>query len=187
MPSWICKHDSLWNERQMSPTLHPDQVLLKSAGQTVCQGVFCGFDWGDCFQNPLRFSAKTFQQQFAEEFQSGLPGISMTVLRSSMEVITMIPGFHFSSESYPHDFPKTIPYQWALVEFEFTMTLKVMEGNISLNVNMGSNSQVLHKKMRGSVGWWWTALRQLQDVSYWAEDRSSAIWRAPSAGVWCGL
>ena len=90
-------------------------------------------------------------------------------------------------ESYPHDFPKTIPYQWALVEFEFTMTLKVMEGNISLNVNMGSNSQVLHEKMRGSVGRWWTALRQLQDVSYWAEDGYSAIWRAPSAGVWCGL
>ena len=182
MPSWIFKHDSLWNERQLSPTLHPDQVFLKSVGQTVCQRVFSGFDWGGCFQNPLRFSAKMFQQQFSEKFQSGLPGISMTVLRPSMEMIAMIPGFQwtfsFSLWVLPTWLSKndSLP---ALVEFEFAMTLKVMEGNVSLNVNMGSTSQMVHEQMRGSVGRWWTALRQLQDASYWAEDGSSANWEHP--------
>ena len=106
----------------------------------------------------------------------------MTVVRPSMEMIAMTPGFQwtfsFSLWVLPTWLSKndSLP---ALVEFEFAMTLKVMEGNVSLNVNMGSTSQMVHEQMRGSVGRWWTALRQLQDASYWAEDGSSANWEHP--------
>eukprot|EP00069_Balaena_mysticetus_P006255 bmy_18459T0 len=75
-------------EGQMSPTLHPDHIFLESAGQTTCQK----FQITETSFLARGLSAEMFQQQLAEKFQGGLPGISITGIRSNMEMTSMIPG-----------------------------------------------------------------------------------------------
>ncbi|XP_070463700.1 B-cell CLL/lymphoma 9 protein isoform X7 [Equus przewalskii] len=130
------------------------------------QGVFSGPGRGERFPNPQGLSEEMFQQQLAEK-QLGLPpGMSMEGIRPSMEMNRMIPGSqrHMEPGSNPifpripvegplspsrGDFPKGMPPQMGPGrELEFGMVPSGMKGDVSLNVNMGSNSQMIPQKMR---------------------------------------
>lgn len=130
------------------------------------QGVFSGPGRGERFPNPQGLSEEMFQQQLAEK-QLGLPpGMSMEGIRPGMEMNRLIPGSqrHMEPGSNPifpripvegplspsrGDFPKGMPPQMGPGrELEFGMVPSGMKGDVSLNVNMGSNSQMIPQKMR---------------------------------------
>ncbi|CAK6439825.1 unnamed protein product [Pipistrellus nathusii] len=130
------------------------------------QGIFSGPGRGERFPNPQGLSEEMFQQQLAEK-QLGLPpGMSMDGIRPGLDMNRMLPGSqrHLESGSNPifprvpvegplspsrGDFPKGMPPQMGPGrELEFGMVPAGMKGDVGLNVNMGSNSQMIPQKLR---------------------------------------
>ncbi|XP_052035632.1 B-cell CLL/lymphoma 9 protein isoform X4 [Apodemus sylvaticus] len=130
------------------------------------QGVFSGPGRGERFPNPQGLSEEMFQQQLAEKQLALPPGMSMEGIRPGMEMNRMIPGSqrHMEPGSNPifpripvegplspsrGDFPKGMPPQIGPGrELEFGMVPGGMKGDVNLNVNMGSSSQMIPQKMR---------------------------------------
>ncbi|XP_067402419.1 B-cell CLL/lymphoma 9 protein isoform X2 [Emydura macquarii macquarii] len=129
------------------------------------QGVFSGPGRGERFPNPQGLQEEIFQQQLAEK-QLGLPpGLSIEGIRPGIEMSRMIPSQrHMEPGNNPifsrmpiegplspsrGDFPKGMPPQMGPGrELEFGMGPGSMKGDISLNVNMGSNPPMIPQKMR---------------------------------------
>ncbi|XP_006764233.1 PREDICTED: B-cell CLL/lymphoma 9 protein isoform X2 [Myotis davidii] len=130
------------------------------------QGIFSGPGRGERFPTPQGLSEEMFQQQLAEK-QLGLPpGMSMDGIRPSLDMNRMLPGSQRHMESgnnpiFPRipvegplspsrgDFPKGMPPQMGPGrDLEFGMVPGGMKGDVSLNVNMASNSQMIPQKLR---------------------------------------
>ncbi|XP_032217224.1 B-cell CLL/lymphoma 9 protein isoform X1 [Mustela erminea] len=146
----------------------PDDVPKIADGRNFPpgQGVFSGPGRGERFPNPQGLSEEMFQQQLAEKQLALPPGMSMETIRPSMEMNRMIPGAQRHMEPgnnpiFPRipvegplspsrgDFPKGMPPQMGPGrELEFGMVPSGMKGDVSLNVNMGSNPQMIPQKMR---------------------------------------
>ncbi|XP_031230782.1 B-cell CLL/lymphoma 9 protein isoform X1 [Mastomys coucha] len=152
----------------LSGVTWPDDVPKIPDGRNFPpgQGVFSGPGRGERFPNPQGLSEEMFQQQLAEKQLALPPGMSMEGIRPGMEMNRMIPGSqrHMEPGSNPifpripvegplspsrGDFPKGMPPQIGPGrELEFGMVPGGMKGDVNLNVNMGSSSQMIPQKMR---------------------------------------